>query len=61
MPSEGDLTVCIRCGAVMMFASDLTVRGMTDAEIDAISSNTECMKDLARLVQGLHFVRSMRN
>lgn len=60
-PNEGDITVCLRCGAVMRFDSEGRVRGMTDAEIDEITADTEYLKLLAGIVRGIHFIRTMRN
>jgi hypothetical protein len=49
--SPGDLVLCIRCGAVMMFADDLTVRGMSTEEMDKLCSDRETMNHLARQVK----------
>jgi hypothetical protein len=39
MPSSGDFTVCIRCGHVMCFAEDLTLRDPTGAELVTIAGD----------------------
>jgi hypothetical protein len=57
LPTPGSLIVCIRCGAVMMCADDLTPRRMTDAELDDVANDTETMDELARHVQRIHVVR----
>lgn len=36
-PSAGDITVCIECLHWMVFRDDMTVRSMTQNEIDALS------------------------
>jgi hypothetical protein len=38
-PSPGDVTVCISCGHIMVFADDLSFRDPTDAEIVAIAGD----------------------
>lgn len=38
-PGPGDVTVCIHCGHIMIFAHDLTVRNPTDAEIRLIAGD----------------------
>jgi hypothetical protein len=37
-PTAGDLTVCINCGVPLVFRDDLSLRLLTDAEIDLLSS-----------------------
>ena len=59
-PAEGDLSICLRCGAVMKYNSAGKVRGMTDPEIDELIADTEQMNILAKLVRGIHFVRQLR-
>lgn len=58
-PQPGDVTVCIRCGAVMKIGDNLRVRGMTDAEMDELQADTEWMNQVARLVKTIHFMRHM--
>lgn len=58
-PTEGSLVACIRCGAVMMFAHDLTLRGMTDAEMDEVTRDHETMNQLARMVSRIHMLPKM--
>lgn len=57
-PVPGSLIVCMKCGAVMMLADDLTLRGMTDAEMDELMGDRETMDDLARLVKKVHLFRA---
>lgn len=59
-PAEGDLSVCLRCGAVMKYDSAGKVRGMTQAEMDKLKADTEQMNMLAKLVRGIRFVRQLR-
>jgi len=33
IPSEGDVTICIKCGHIMAFDSDLALRDLTGEEI----------------------------
>ena len=55
-PEPGNICLCIECGAVMMYAEDLTVRGMTREEMDAICNDAETMNFLARQVQKIHML-----
>lgn len=57
LPQPGDLVLCIRCGAVMKHADDMTLRGMSDAEMDELQADTETMNDLAKYVQRIHIIR----
>ena len=50
-PSPGDLNVCFRCGAVMMFADDLTVRPMSKQEVDALTADSETLSMIGRYIQ----------
>ena len=60
-PAEGDLSVCLRCGAVMKYDSaDIAFRGMTQSEMDELKADTEQMNMLAKLVRGIRFVRQLR-
>ena len=38
-PSPGDVTACIVCGHIMLFADDLTLRNPTDSEIYDIAGD----------------------
>lgn len=38
-PEPGDITVCIRCGHIMAFADDLTLRDLTDEEAKAVAGD----------------------
>ena len=55
-PEPGNLAVCLRCGAVMMYADDLTVRGMTVEEMDDLTNDREAMNGLARLVKRIQLI-----
>jgi hypothetical protein len=61
LPGPGDLVVCIRCGAVMVHADDMSLRGMTDAEMDALVADTETMNELAKNVRRIHIMRAGMN
>lgn len=60
-PTDGSLAVCLKCGAVMAYAHDLTLRGLTDAEMDEIINERETMDVLAHLVRRIHFIRHGAN
>lgn len=59
LPEPGDYCVCYKCGAVMKFSSDLTPRGMTEAEMDELTADAETMDELARQVARVHLVRAV--
>lgn len=42
-PSPGDITVCIYCSHLMAYADDLTLREMTDAEMNEIAGNKKIL------------------
>jgi hypothetical protein len=52
-PNSGDITVCMKCGHVMAFADDLTVRALTDAEMYDIAGDKEVLT-VQRLLHELH-------
>jgi len=58
-PEPGNICLCIECGAVMMYADNLTVRGMTREEMDDISNHAETMNFLARQVRKIHMLPKM--
>jgi ribosomal protein L32 len=43
-PAPGDITICIRCGHVMAFADDLTMRALTDAEVIEVAGNEDLLR-----------------
>jgi len=56
-PTEGSLSVCLKCGAVMMYDGDLKLRGMTGAEMDEIINDRVTMDVLSHLVRRIHFIK----
>jgi hypothetical protein len=58
LPKPGDLYVCGKCGAVMLYADDLTPRGMTEPEMQELIEDTETMNELARSVARVHLFRA---
>ena len=38
-PKEGDITICIECGHLMAFNSNLTVRDLTDEEMHEVAGD----------------------
>ena len=55
-PEPGNICLCIKCGAVMLYAEDLTVRGMTREEMDDLSNDAEAMNFLARQVRKIYML-----
>jgi hypothetical protein len=43
-PTEGDLSVCLQCGHLMIFQSDLTLRPLTDEEMVRWAGNKDLVK-----------------
>ena len=40
VPKPGDISICMGCNYVMAFASDLSMRELTDAELIAANNNS---------------------
>jgi len=40
-PDPGDFTICFKCGHLMVFADDLSLRKPTDAEMLIIAGNKQ--------------------
>ena len=55
-PEPGNICLCIDCGAVMLYAEDLTVRGMTREEMDDLTNDAETMQFLASQVHKIHML-----
>ena len=60
-PQPGNLSICLRCGAVMAYAEDLSLRPLTDDEVREISQDDDAMRDIAHITKGIHFVRATLN
>jgi hypothetical protein len=58
-PEPGNLTICLRCGAVMLIADDLTARGLTEREMDDLTNNHHMMQYLARVCKTIRFMPKM--
>ena len=43
-PSEGDVTICIYCGHISVFNTNLTLRNPTDEEIHIIAGDKRILK-----------------
>jgi hypothetical protein len=51
-PKAGDLSVCLRCGHLMIFKSDLTLRPLNDEEMVRWAGN----RDLVNIQKARGFV-----
>lgn len=60
-PKPGDVSICLRCGAVMKISDNLTPRGMTEAEINALLEDEEFMFEIGKIVRAIHMVRAAVN
>lgn len=58
-PEEGNVAICIKCGAVMMLDKEFRLRGMTDAEMNAILSDFDFMDQIAKMIRKVHFIRAV--
>jgi hypothetical protein len=55
-PKEGDITVCFRCGHVLIYQEDGTVRNPTDKEIIEIAGDP----DIIRMTNAVARVKKIR-
>jgi hypothetical protein len=55
-PEPGDITVCLRCGHIMAFATDLTLRALTDEEMYKIAGD-ERMLQVQRMLAEINAER----
>jgi hypothetical protein len=39
-PSPGDLSICIKCSAILIFTEDMSIRLATDAELDELAEDS---------------------
>lgn len=60
MPEPGSVVLCIRCGGVMKHADDMSLRGMSEEEMDELTADKEWMDLIARTVQKIHFVKLVK-
>lgn len=49
-PQKGDVTVCLRCGNLMMFRKNLTVRALNDEEMRTAKADQRVQKVLTARV-----------
>jgi hypothetical protein len=61
VPVPGSLVVCIYCSSVMAVADDLSMRGMTDDEIDQLLADEETVGDLREMVARVRFAKASAN
>lgn len=57
IPKDGDLSICIKCGAVCAFTDNLALRPLRKAEIERISASEELMRSLRRAVSFVWFIQ----
>ncbi len=61
LPKPGDLSICLKCGAVAKFGPDLRVIPFSSAEIEDIQSDLETMNYLSKVIHTIRFVRASSN
>ena len=60
-PNAGDTTVCIECLTWLVFRDDLSVRRMTEREInDLEKSERETLIELSRAINKVHELQASR-
>jgi hypothetical protein len=57
-PKAGDYTVCIKCGRVLVFAKNLTVRKPNAEEIRRLSTSTRLRRHVERIRSALQEMRN---
>lgn len=55
----GDLSVCLKCGAVMQFDENMKLGGIEQERIDQLKSDPRFMANLVEVVQAVHFVQKL--
>jgi len=58
-PEPGCVVLCLRCGAVHMLGDNLSLRGLSEAEMDYLTNDNEYMAFLAALVGRIHLIPKM--
>jgi hypothetical protein len=61
LAQPGDISICMKCGAVQRFADDMTMRPNTPEEAEEITNDPELLNELARYVKGVHVLRHQVN
>jgi hypothetical protein len=59
VPKPNTMTICAYCGAVMMFADDLAVRGLNWDEMDALYNDPVALQALRELTQVIRMMPKM--
>lgn len=47
-PNEGDLSTCVHCGAFHVFCADMSLRGLTEAELSELPADVRAELEEAR-------------
>jgi len=58
-PAPGDVTACIKCGAVMILDENLKLRGFTDQEAEDLRKDAGTMNALAGIVRRIYILKHM--
>lgn len=56
-PKDGDISLCIKCGAVMAFTSTGTIRPFKESEFREIMKNEPVMSLITSAVKAIYFIR----
>jgi hypothetical protein len=60
-PVPGSLSICVYCGAVTIFAGDLSLRPLDEAEAASLTGDVLTMQLLRRATSLIHFYKAARN
>lgn len=56
IPKHGDVSLCFRCGLLLVFNADLTARPMTEEELDELDKETQ--SEILRVLVAIHQIRA---
>lgn len=54
LPAEGDLSLCIYCGHLATYKADLTLRLLSDAELDELMRDAEMADLVLNMRRAIH-------
>ena len=57
VPKNGDITFCLKCGHIMAFNDDLTVRPLTDVEMYEIAGD----RKIIMISEAIHEFHNMKS
>lgn len=61
MPEPGNLSVCMYCGVLRMYAEDLSLRELTREELSDVMADREMSTQILRMRQAIHEAQSKKD